>query len=104
MRWQLGSSTGTIIAGIAGSSGANSNQLNNPTGIMLDQWQNLYVDDRSNNRIQFFCNGSLTAITIAGNGTGGTIFSSPYDFTLDSRLNLYVADCSGNRVIKFAKL
>jgi hypothetical protein len=104
MRWQLGSSTGTIIAGVAGSSGVNSNQLNSPTGIMLDQWQNLYVDDRSNGRIQLFCNGSLTAITIAGTGAGGTIFSSPYDFTLDSHLNLYVADCSGNRVIKFAKL
>lgn len=104
MRWQLGSSTGTIIAGVAGSSGVNSNQLSNPTGIMLDQWQNLYVDDRSNGRIQLFCNGSSTAITIAGTGAGGTIFVSPYDFTLDSHLNLYVADCTGNRVIKFAKL
>jgi hypothetical protein len=102
MRWQVGASTGTIIAGVAGSSGLNSNQLNAPTGILLDQWQNLYVDDRSNSRIQFFCNGSTTAITIAGRSTG-TNFTSPYDLTLDSHLNLYVAD-TANRVIKFAKL
>jgi hypothetical protein len=104
MKWQVGASSGTNIAGIVGSSGLNSNQLNYPTGIVLDQWQNIYVNDRSNHRIQFFCNGSSTAITIAGLNAGGSNFSLPFDVKLDSHLNLYVPDSMINRVIKFAKL
>lgn len=104
MRWRIGNSNGTVIAGVPGSPGVGANQLNFPTGITLDQWQNLYVNDRSNNRIQLFCNGNSTGITIAGNGAGGTIFSQPFDVKLDSELNLYVPDYVGNRVYKFFKL
>jgi DNA-binding beta-propeller fold protein YncE len=104
MRWRVGASNGTIIAGIIGNAGSNSSQLNFPSGITLDQWQNIYVNDRTNTRIQLFCNGSSTAITIAGSGTVGTSFAYPYDVKLDSKLNLYVVDSNGNRVIKFLKL
>ena len=55
-------------------------------------------------RIQLFCNGSSTGITIAGRGAGGTNISNPFDVKLDSQLNLYVADNAGNRVWKFNKL
>jgi hypothetical protein len=61
------------------------------------------VNDRANERIQLFCNGSSTGITIAGSGTGGTSFSLPYDVKLDSELNLYVVDNGANRVMKFTK-
>jgi DNA-binding beta-propeller fold protein YncE len=104
MKWHIGDSNGTNIAGIVASTGASSSQLNYPTGIVLDQWHNIYVNDRSNNRIQFFCNGSSTAITIAGASTGGTAFGMPFDVKLDSHLNLYVADSANNRVMKFSKL
>jgi hypothetical protein len=104
MRWRAGASNGTFLAGLAGTSGSNSIELNTPTGITLDQWQNIYVNDRANYRIQLFCNGSSTGITIAGNGAGGTSFSTSYDVKLDSRLNLYVVDYGANRVWKFAKL
>jgi hypothetical protein len=104
MKWQVGASNGNNIAGIVGSTGLTSNQLDYPTGITLDQWQNIYVNDRTNSRIQFFCNGSSTGITIAGAGAGGTTFSLPFDVKLDSHLNLYVPDANANRVMKFAKL
>jgi hypothetical protein len=104
MRWRVGASNGTIVAGLAGNPGSNSNQLNIPSGITLDRWQNIYVNDRTNLRIQLFCNGSSTGITIAGSGTNGTSFSLPYDVKLDSQLNLYVVDSNGYRVWKFLKL
>jgi hypothetical protein len=104
MRWRAGASNGTILAGVAGVSGSTPTQLNTPSGITLDQWQNIYVNDRGNLRIQLFCNGSSTGITIAGTGTGGSSFSTAYDVKLDSQLNLYVVDFGANRVMKFAKL
>jgi DNA-binding beta-propeller fold protein YncE len=104
LRWRVGDSNGTVVAGVPGVPGNNSTQLKSPMGITLDQWNNLYVADRSNSRVQLFCNGSLTGITIAGSGTGGTTISAPYDVKLDSRLNLYVTDNSGARVSKFTKL
>jgi hypothetical protein len=104
MKWRVGDWNGTIVAGLAASIGSNSSELNFPSGITLDQWQNLYVGDRGNYRIQLFCNGSSTGITIAGNGAGGTSLPLPYDVKLDSELNLYVVDNSANLVIKFAKL
>jgi hypothetical protein len=104
MRWRLGDSNGTVLAGLATSTGSNSSQLNAPSGITLDQWQNIYVADRSNSRIQLFCNGSSTGITIAGHSTGGSNLSSPYDVKLDSQLNLYVVENTANRVTKFFKL
>ncbi|CAF1393129.1 unnamed protein product [Rotaria sordida] len=94
----------SLTTGVANSSGSTSNQLNNPFGITLDQWYNIYVADRLNNRVQHFCNGNMTAITIAGSSTGGSSLSAPYDVKLDSQLNLYVTENSGHRVSKFAKL
>jgi len=104
MKWGVGALNATIVAGILGNSGSSPSQLNVPSAVTLDQWQNIYVNDRSNLRIQLFCNGSSTGITIAGNGAGGTSFSLPYDVKLDSELNLYVVDNGANLVIKFAKL
>jgi DNA-binding beta-propeller fold protein YncE len=104
IKWRVGASNGTFIAGISGNAGSNSSQLSSPMGIALDQWHNLYVADRTNNRVQFFCNGSSIGITIAGAGTGGSTLSAPYDVKLDSQLNLYVSENSGARVRKFTKL
>ncbi|CAF3668965.1 unnamed protein product, partial [Rotaria sp. Silwood1] len=104
MKWQVGASNGTIMAGLAGSPGSSSSQLNTPTGIILDQWKNIYVNDRSNSRIQLFCNGNSTGITIAGSGTGGSSLSTPYDVKLDSQHNLYVVENAAHRVTKFFKL
>ncbi|CAF0846744.1 unnamed protein product [Adineta steineri] len=104
MKWHVGDPNATVIAGISGSPGNSTTQLNSPMAIVLDQWKNLYVADRTNNRVQLFCNGNTTGITIAGSGAGGTTLSAPYDVKLDSRLNLYVSLNSGARIRLFAKL
>ena len=104
MKWRVGATSGTVVAGLLGVAGNSSSQLSSPMGIVLDQWSNLYVADRSNNRVQLFCNGSTTGISIAGAGTGGSTISAPYDVKLDSLLNLYVTENSAARARKFSKL
>lgn len=100
----MGETNGTVVAGTVGSAGSSATQLSSPMAITVDQWKNLYVADRTNNRVQLFCNGSLTGITIAGAGTGGSSLSAPYDVKLDSRMNLYVVENSGSSVRRFGKL
>lgn len=104
VKWRVGDSNGTVVAGIAGNSGSSLTQLNYPTDLKLDRWGNIYVADRSNSRIQLFCNGTLTAIKIAGGGSGGSTLNAPYSVALDSQLNLYVAESNAARVTKFFKL
>jgi hypothetical protein len=49
-----GQSNGTTIAGISGQSGNDSDTLNFPIAIALDNQLNLYVADNLNHRIQKF--------------------------------------------------
>ncbi|CAF1487521.1 unnamed protein product, partial [Adineta steineri] len=106
MKWHVGDLNGTVVAGLAGTYGSTATQLKSPMGITLDKWNNLYVADRSNSRVQLFCSGTTTGITIAGSGASGssvTSITAPYDVKLDSQLNLYVVDNSLTRVSKFRK-
>ena len=57
-----------------------------------------------NSRIQLFCKGDTTGVTIAGLGSGGSFFILPYSVALDSQLNLYVSENGAARVTKFLKL
>ena len=53
IRWTIGNSSGSFIAG-TGMSASSSIQLNNPQGIAFDSAMNLYVADCGNHRIQKF--------------------------------------------------
>ncbi|CAF0904400.1 unnamed protein product [Rotaria sordida] len=101
VKWRVGASNGTVLAGVPGSSGVSSTYLSFPVDLTLDRWNNIYVADRTNVRIQLFCNGSSTGITIAGSGSSLIL---PYSVALDSQLNLYVSDNGAARIIKFSKL
>ncbi|CAF1505323.1 unnamed protein product, partial [Rotaria sordida] len=58
VRWVLGASSWTLVAGnITGSSGNSSTTLYSPTGVTLDPMGNVYVADALNSRIQFFMSG-----------------------------------------------
>ncbi len=54
MRWRNGAKQGEIIAGDKFLSGDYSNQLNGPEGLAFDRYNNLYVADSNNHRIQRF--------------------------------------------------
>ncbi|CAF1403426.1 unnamed protein product [Adineta ricciae] len=108
VRWVLGASSWTLVAGnINGSSGNSSTTLNSPAAVILDPMGNVYVADSLNNRIQLFMSSQSEGITILGmmstNSSNFTQFATPYAVRLDNQLNLYVVDTGNNRVLKFLR-
>jgi hypothetical protein len=107
VRWVLGASSWTLLAGVSGTSGSTSTLLSSPLSVVLDPYSNMYVADTNNHRIQFFLAGQSNGTTIAGvtgsSGTSATRLYIPYWAILDSQLNLYVADTFNNRVQKFSR-
>jgi hypothetical protein len=66
-KWPMGASTKTTVAGqSSGTLGTTSTDLNQPSGIVLDSNNNIYVTDASNNRVQFWSNGASSGTTVAG--------------------------------------
>jgi hypothetical protein len=109
VRWVLGASNWTLLAGSAtGMPGSSSTDLYYPTDVILDPYGNLYVADTYNNRIQFYEPGQSNGTTIAGVtgtiGNSATLLYYPFSMRLDAQLNLYVLDSYNQRVQKFARL
>jgi sugar lactone lactonase YvrE len=88
---------------------ATSASLYSPTSIAVDITGNLYIADKTNNRIRKVdTNGLIT--TVAGNGSygfsgdGGPATSaslhSPSGIAVDAAGNLYIADQSNHRIRK----
>ena len=108
VRWVIGGSTWTLVAGSAsGSNGNTSMLLDYPMGITLDSMNNIYVADRNNHRIQLFSAGQSNGTTIAGvsgrSGSNATMLYNPCAVALDAQLNLYVADTYNNRIQQFIR-
>ena len=108
MRWVLGASSWTLIAGVSGSYGSTSTMLDSPLGVTLDYMKNIYVADSGNHRIQLFLAGQSNASTIAGvtgsYGNASYQLRLPYWTMLDDQLNLFVTDTYNHRVQRFQRL
>ena len=101
---------GTGVAGFSGDGGpATQAQLNLPSGLVIDKKGNLFISDRSNNRVRVVdTKGNIR--TYAGTGTDRyngdnkpalkANLDSPFGLALDKKGNLFIADHGNNRVRK----
>lgn len=99
---------GTNGAGFSGDGGlAVKAKLNSPYGVAVDGSGNLFITDRSNNRIRKVdMNGIIT--TFAGNGGAGysgdggaatnASLNHPYGVAVDIYDDVFIADDSNNRI------
>jgi serine/threonine protein kinase, bacterial len=97
-------------AGFSGDEGpAVKAKLNLPSGVVADKKGNLYISDRSNDRIRVVDKKGVIR-TYAGSGVAGfqgdagpalkAQLDKPFGITLDEAKNLYIADRNNNRVRK----
>ena len=97
-------------AGFSGDGGpAVSAKLNLPSGLATDEKGNLYIADRSNDRIRVVDKKGVIR-TYAGTGVAGfqgdagpalkAQLDKPFGIALDEAENLYIADRNNNRVRK----
>jgi uncharacterized repeat protein (TIGR01451 family) len=100
---------GNGTSGYSGDSGAaTSAQLNNPQGVAIDGFGNLYIADNGNERIRKVSSGVITTVAGTGSanfgGDGGLATSAqinnPQALATDSSGNFYIADAGNNRVRK----
>ncbi|NAZ84436.1 hypothetical protein GTR02_21785, partial [Kineococcus sp. R8] len=68
---------GTGTAGVSTDVPATTARLNQPTGVAVDARGNVFVADRSNNRIVVVDHSSGHLSTVAGNGAQGAVTPGP---------------------------
>jgi sugar lactone lactonase YvrE len=101
---------GNGTAGFSGDGGpATQASLNLPSGLAVDSKGNLYISDRSNNRVRVVNSRGIIQ-TIAGNGNDGyhgdnmpalkATLDKPFGLAVDKDNNLYIADRGNNRIRK----
>jgi sugar lactone lactonase YvrE len=100
---------GNGTQGFSGDTGlATSANIDSPTGIALDNANNLYLADTHNHRIRRIDAATGIITTIAGTGTPGfsgdtadatsATLAFPHGLTLDANGNLYLADTANHRI------
>ncbi|MEI6508750.1 MAG: T9SS type A sorting domain-containing protein [Bacteroidota bacterium] len=102
---------GNGVAGFSGDGGrADSASLDNPFGVAIDTYGNLFISDRMNSRIRKVNMSSGIITTVAGNGytlyagDGGAATSASINnqngIAVDAFGNLFIADAGNNRIRK----
>jgi hypothetical protein len=108
LRWVIGASSWTIIAGSPSSSNGNTGiLLSFPTYVLVDSLGNVYASDEGNQRIQYFVAGQTNGSTLAGVtgvlGSSSTLLNTPSSVAIDSQFNIYAVDYGNQRVQKFVQ-
>ncbi len=98
IKYKAGETEGIIVAGGNGRGGAE-NQLDNPSAVIVDEKENIYICDRDNHRIQKWEKGAKAGTIVAGgNGPGSAAnqLNYPNSLVFDSKGNMIVGDLISN--------
>ncbi|CAF2994404.1 unnamed protein product, partial [Rotaria sp. Silwood2] len=102
-RWQHNGIT--VVGGNRQGNGIN--QLSNPWGLYVDDYQTIYVAEWSNHRIVEWKWGATSGQVVAGGngqGSGAHQLSNPRDVIVDKeRDSLIICDCSNARVVRWPR-
>jgi YD repeat-containing protein len=93
--------TQPIYSNALGSEGTANGQLKAPADVAVDAKGNLWVVDKTNNRIQKFTAAGAFVSKFGSTGSGSGQLSQPAAIALDSKGNVWVADKGNNRIQKF---
>lgn len=83
-----------------GSAGTGNGQFSDPYGVAVDPEGNVWVSDRTANRVQKFNSKGEYVCKIGSTGTGNGQFKAPHGLAADSAGNVWVADTENNRLEK----
>jgi DNA-binding beta-propeller fold protein YncE len=103
MKWLKDAKEGIVVAGGNGK-GNSLTQLSHPYGVILDEFGQIYVADKGNDRVMRWCEGAKEGtIVVGGNGRGqqSNQLNQPRGLLFDQQGNLYVADLNNHRIQKF---
>ena len=94
----------TVAGQADGTGGSTPATLSSPVDVYADEYENVYVADWNNHRIQYWEKNATSGKTVAGNGTRGSAlnqFSYPSRVLVDSKKNIIVADTQNERITKW---
>lgn len=94
----------TVAGQADGTGGSTPDTLWSPVDVYADEYENVYVADWNNHRIQYWEKNATSGKTVAGNGTRGSAlnqFSYPSRVLVDSKKNIIVADTQNERITKW---
>ena len=84
-----------------GRYGSERGEFKEPTGIVFDDHDNIYLADAGNHRIQKFTKDGKHIAMWGGFGSGEGEFNMPWGIALDDAGDVYVSDWGNHRVQKF---
>ncbi|MEW6555879.1 MAG: 6-bladed beta-propeller [Elusimicrobiota bacterium] len=84
-----------------GSYGGADGQFDSPSGIAIDSFNNIYVVERYNHRIQKFDSNGNFILKFGSYGNSDGQLKYPSGIAIDSSGNVYVADSGNYRIQKF---
>jgi hypothetical protein len=106
LSYQRNATAATVVAGTSGVTGSALNQFSgNMRYIYVDTSGNIYIADKSNERVMRWAIGGSTGVMVAGNGVAGTALNQlddPYGVWVDSNSNIFVTEFTNQRVTKWA--
>jgi hypothetical protein len=102
VRWDVGATTGVVVAGTGGR-GAHLDQLLRPTAVEVVDGA-VYVADTGNHRVVRWDAGAATGVVVAGGtgrGAGAAQLDSPQGVAVDEQGSVWVGDTANDRVVRW---